>query len=61
MATIKSDPIGQIQSDLLQNTLQSIADIKQQEVQLKLSRITFERESKLFNEQVSAKADLQTA
>jgi cobalt-zinc-cadmium resistance protein CzcA len=61
MATIKSDPIGQIQSDLLQSTLQSMADIKQQEVQLKLSRITFERESKLFNEQVSAKADLQTA
>ncbi|MDR3615928.1 MAG: CusA/CzcA family heavy metal efflux RND transporter [Candidatus Obscuribacterales bacterium] len=61
MATIKSDPIGQLQSDLLQNTLQSMADIKQQEVQLKLSRITFERETKLFGEQVSAKADLQTA
>lgn len=61
MARIKSDPIGQIQSDLLQNALQSRADIKQQEVQMKLSRVTFERESTLFKEQVSAKADLQAA
>src|SRR5581483_10624544 len=41
MAIIKSDPIGQVQSDLLQNTLQAKADIKQQEVQLKLSRVTY--------------------
>ncbi|MBX9725554.1 MAG: efflux RND transporter periplasmic adaptor subunit, partial [Candidatus Obscuribacterales bacterium] len=61
MAVIKSDPIGQVQSDLLQSSLQSKADIKQQEVQLKLSRITFERETTLWNEQVSAKADLQAA
>lgn len=61
MAVIKSDPIGQIQSDLLQNSLQAKADIKQQEVQLKLSHITYERELKLFNDQVSAKADLQAA
>ncbi len=61
MAIMKSDPIGQVQSDLLQNTLQARADIKQQEVQLKLSRITYERESTLFKEQVSAKADLQAA
>ena len=61
MAIIKSDPIGQVQSDLLQNALQAKADIKQQEVQLKLSRITFERETKLFNDQISAKADLQAA
>ncbi|HEY9679369.1 MAG TPA: CusA/CzcA family heavy metal efflux RND transporter [Drouetiella sp.] len=61
MTEIKSDAIGQIQSDLLQNTLQEVADIKQQEVQLKLSRITFDRESKLFADQVSAKADMQAA
>jgi cobalt-zinc-cadmium efflux system membrane fusion protein len=61
MAIIKSDPIGQIQSDLLQATLQSKADIQQQQVQLKLSHITFDRETKLFGEQVSAKADLQAA
>ncbi len=61
MAIIKSDPIGQLQSDLLQNALQAKSDIKQQEVQLKLSKITFERESQLFNDQVSAKADLQAA
>ncbi len=61
MAVIKSDPIGQVQSDLLQNALQAKADIKQQEVQLKLSHITFDRETKLFKEQVSAKADLQAA
>lgn len=61
MAVIKSDAIGQIQSDLLQNTLQSRADIKQQEVQLKLSKITYDRETLLFKEQVSAKADMQAA
>ncbi|HZT35022.1 MAG TPA: efflux RND transporter periplasmic adaptor subunit, partial [Nitrososphaera sp.] len=61
MAIIKSDPIGQVQSDLLQNTLQAKADIKQQEVQLKLSRVTYEREKTLYEEQVSAKADLQSA
>ncbi|PWT94460.1 MAG: hypothetical protein C5B53_13140 [Candidatus Melainabacteria bacterium] len=61
MAIIKSDAIGQVQSDLLQNTLQAKADIKQQEVQLKLSKVTYERESLLYKEQVSAKADLQTA
>jgi heavy metal efflux system protein len=61
MAIIKSDPIGQVQSDLLQTALQAQADIRQQEVQMKLSRLTFARETQLFNEQVSAKADLQTA
>ncbi|HEY9757531.1 MAG TPA: CusA/CzcA family heavy metal efflux RND transporter [Oculatellaceae cyanobacterium] len=61
MAVIKSDAIGQVQSDLLQNVLQAKADIKQQEVGLKLDRITYERESILFKEQVSAKADLQMA
>jgi cobalt-zinc-cadmium resistance protein CzcA len=61
MAIMKSDPIGQVQSDLLQNALQARADIKQQEVQLKLSHITYERESKLYKEQVSAQADLQAA
>jgi cobalt-zinc-cadmium efflux system membrane fusion protein len=61
MAVIKSDPIGQVQSDLLQNTLQAKADIKQQEVQLKLSHITYDREKQLYGEQVSAKADLQAA
>jgi cobalt-zinc-cadmium resistance protein CzcA len=61
MAIIKSDAIGQVQSDLLQNVLQAKADIKQQEVGLKLDHITYERESILFKEQVSAKADLQTA
>ena len=61
MAVIKSDPIAQVQSDLLQNVLQAKADIKQQEVGLKLDKITFDRESLLYKEQVSAQADLQTA
>jgi membrane fusion protein, heavy metal efflux system len=61
MCIIKSDPIGQTQSDLLQNVLQADSDIKQQEVALKLDHITFDRESILYKEQVSAKADLQAA
>jgi cobalt-zinc-cadmium resistance protein CzcA len=61
VAVIKSDSVGQVQSDLLQNALQAKADILQQEVQMKLSRIVFEREQKLYQDKVSAKADLQNA
>jgi cobalt-zinc-cadmium resistance protein CzcA len=61
VAIIKSDSVGQVQSDMLQNALQAKADIKQQEVALKLDRIVLERESKLYKEQVSAQADLQSA
>ncbi|MBP5974500.1 efflux RND transporter periplasmic adaptor subunit [Brasilonema sp. CT11] len=61
LALIKSDTVGQLQSDLLQATLQTKADIKQAQVQLNFSKAAYQREQKLFNDRISAKADLETA
>ncbi len=61
LALIKSDAVGQLQSDLLQATLQNRADIKQAIVQLNFSQAVYQREQKLFNDRISAKADLETA
>ncbi len=61
LALIKSDAIGQLQSDLLQATLQNNADIKQAQVQLNFSQAAYKREQKLFNDRISAKTDLETA
>lgn len=61
LALIKSDAVGQLQSDLLQATLQNRADIKQGQVQLNLSQAVYQREQKLFHDRISAKADLEAA
>jgi cobalt-zinc-cadmium resistance protein CzcA len=61
LALIKSDSVGQLQSDLLQSVLQLEAEIKQQEVQMRLSKSIYARETQLFNDKVSAKADLEAA
>ncbi len=61
LALIKSDTVGQLQSDLLQATLQNKSDIKQAQVQLNFSQAAYRREQKLFNDRISAKADLETA
>jgi len=61
LALIKSDAIGQLQSDLLQATLQNNADIKQAQVQLNFSQAGYKREQKLFNDRISAKTDLEAA
>jgi len=61
LALIKSDTIGQLQSDLLQATLQNKSDIKQAEVQLNLSKAVYKREEKLFQDRIDAKADLEAA
>jgi cobalt-zinc-cadmium efflux system membrane fusion protein len=61
LALIKSDTIGQLQSDLLQATLQNNSDIKQAQVQLNFSQAAYKREQRLFNDRIDAKADLEAA
>ncbi|MDF5722628.1 MAG: efflux RND transporter periplasmic adaptor subunit [Rhizonema sp. PD37] len=61
LALVKSDAIGQIESDLLQASLQNQADLKQAQVQLNFSKAVYERELKLFGDRISAKADLEAA
>jgi cobalt-zinc-cadmium efflux system membrane fusion protein len=61
MAAIKSDDVGQLQTDLLQQALQNDADIRQARVQLDFSKAAFNRETELFKEGVSAKADMDSA
>jgi cobalt-zinc-cadmium efflux system membrane fusion protein len=61
MASIKSDDVGQLQSDLLQQSLQADADIRQAKVQLDFSKAAYNREAELFKEGVSAKADMDNA
>jgi len=61
LATVKSDTVGQIESDLLQARLQSDSDFQQAQLQLNLSHATYQREQKLFHDRISAKADLEAA
>lgn len=60
LATVKSDEAGQLQAELLQQTLQNEADYHQGKVQLALSKAAYERELQLFKEEIGAKADLET-
>jgi len=61
LASVKSDTVGQIESDLLQATLQNASDLQQAQLQLNLSHATYQREQKLFHDRISAKADLEAA
>ena len=61
LASVKSDTVGQIESDLLQATLQNASDLQQAQLQLNLSHATYQREQKLFRDRISAKADLEAA
>ncbi len=61
LATVRSDVVGQMQSDLLQQSIQNTADYRQAKVQLSLSKANYDRERELFNEQIGARADMETA
>jgi len=61
LALIKSDAVGQTESDLLQATIQNESDIEQAKVELVFSRAAYRREEKLFHDRISAKADLEAA
>jgi membrane fusion protein, heavy metal efflux system len=61
IANIKSDEIGQLESDLLQQTLSGEADLRQAGAQIELSQGTYKREHELLKEEVSSKADFEAA
>jgi len=61
IASIKSDEIGQLESELLQQTLAGEADLRQANAQIELSQGSYKRESELLKEEVSSKADFETA
>lgn len=61
LAWVRSDQIGQLEADFLQNYLQNKADMHQAKVQLALSKAVSQRESQLFADKVSARADMETA
>jgi len=61
LASLKSDEIGQLQSDLLQQTLQNEADIRQANIEIEFSKVAYEREQQLYREGVSAKADMESS
>jgi len=61
LARVKSDQVGQIETDLLQQAMQNEADTHQATVQLNFSQNAYRRESELYAEKVSARADMETA
>ncbi|WP_218080522.1 efflux RND transporter periplasmic adaptor subunit [Anthocerotibacter panamensis] len=61
LAVLKSDSVGQIQTDLLEAVLQLDSDLKQAQLQTNFSKAAFEREEKLFADRISARADLEAA
>ncbi len=61
LAVLKSDAVGQAQTVLLQDILQIDSDFKQAQLQSQLSQAAYAREQKLFKDNISARADLETA
>ena len=61
LAWVRSDQIGQLEADFLQQALQNQADILQSKVQLNLSQAVYRRELKLFGDKITSRADLETA
>ncbi len=61
LAWIRSDQIGQLETDFLQQYLQNKADLYQAKVQLDLSKAAYQRETQLFADKISARADMEMA
>lgn len=61
LATIKSDQIGQLETDLLQQALDLKESIRQTQLQLELDRKIYIRENKLYTELISPRADVEAA
>lgn len=59
MAAFRSDEVGEIEADFLEQALEMESDEAQLKVQLELARKTFERKKLLFQEKIAAKADLE--
>lgn len=61
LAVLRSDEVAQIQSDLLQQVLDVESEREQDQVQLNLTKSTFEREKQLLAEKVGTRADFEQA
>jgi len=61
LATLRSDDVAQLESDLLKNVLDIEADREQNKVELELGRTNYLRKKTLFEQGVAAKADFEAA
>lgn len=61
LATIRSDEVGMLQSDLIQEVIADDVEIRQARIELERAQAAYEREQALYVEEVSAKADLEAA
>ena len=61
LARLKSDEIGELQTNFLQEEMNIEADLKQAKVDMTLSQANYKREKQLFDEQISPRADLESA
>lgn len=61
LAILRSSEVAQIESELLQQILELDAEREQDQVQLTLTRSTFEREKQLLAEKVGVRADFEQA
>lgn len=61
LALIKSDEVGQLESELLQQILENEAELRQAAAQLELSKAAYAREQELLKEEVSSRADFEAA
>jgi membrane fusion protein, heavy metal efflux system len=61
LALLKSDQVGQLQSEFLKEVMGIDADIQQAKVQTEFSKNAYNREHTLYLEKISAKADMDSA
>lgn len=61
LASIRSDEVGQIESELLSKVLELEAEAKQVQVRMELAKKIYERKRTLFEEKIAARADLEVA
>ncbi len=61
LATIRSDEVARLESELLEKDLEFEADEKQLRMEVDLTKKVFERHKTLFADKISARADLERA
>lgn len=61
LAKVRSDEIGQIESELLAKLLELKAEKRQVELQMNLAQKTFDRKKFLLDQKIAAKADVEQA
>jgi len=61
LALVRSDEVGQIESELLSKLLELEAERKQVQVKMQLAQKIYERKKTLLEERIAARADLEVA